>query len=175
LLVSGPPGIGKTSAAHLVAKLAGFNPIELNASDTRSKKLIESSLKETINNTSLDGWYHGGVRVAGAARPDERADMRHPSQKSGMDSDSIRITDRTCLIMDEVDGMSGGDRGGVGAINVLIRKTKVRGVCCQCACGRACCSCPHSAQVPIICICNDAKSPKMKPLESTCAQLKFTR
>jgi len=28
---------------------------------------------------------------------------------------------------------------------------------------------------PIICICNDAKSPKMKPLESTCAQLKFTR
>jgi replication factor C subunit 1 len=28
--------------------------------------------------------------------------------------------------MDEVDGMSGGDRGGVGAMNVLIRKTKVR-------------------------------------------------
>jgi hypothetical protein len=28
--------------------------------------------------------------------------------------------------MDEVDGMSGGDRGGVGAMNVLIKKTKVR-------------------------------------------------
>ncbi len=27
--------------------------------------------------------------------------------------------------MDEVDGMSAGDRGGVGALNVLIKKTKV--------------------------------------------------
>lgn len=28
--------------------------------------------------------------------------------------------------MDEVDGMSAGDRGGVGALAALIRKTKVR-------------------------------------------------
>jgi len=28
--------------------------------------------------------------------------------------------------MDEVDGMSAGDRGGVGALNALIKKTKVR-------------------------------------------------
>ena len=27
--------------------------------------------------------------------------------------------------MDEVDGMSAGDRGGVGALNFLIKKTKV--------------------------------------------------
>ena len=27
--------------------------------------------------------------------------------------------------MDEVDGMSAGDRGGVGALNVLIKKSKV--------------------------------------------------
>lgn len=27
--------------------------------------------------------------------------------------------------MDEVDGMSGGDRGGVGALNALIKKTEV--------------------------------------------------
>ncbi len=35
------------------------------------------------------------------------------------------ITDRSCLIMDEVDGMSAGDRGGVGALNALIKKSKV--------------------------------------------------
>ena len=29
--------------------------------------------------------------------------------------------------MDEVDGMSAGDRGGVGALNFLIKKTKVSG------------------------------------------------
>lgn len=44
VLVSGSPGIGKTTSAHLVAKMAGYNPIELNASDARSKKLIEVSV-----------------------------------------------------------------------------------------------------------------------------------
>jgi len=38
----------------------------------------------------------------------------------------VKVTDNTCLIMDEVDGMSAGDRGGVGALNALIKKTKVR-------------------------------------------------
>ena len=37
----------------------------------------------------------------------------------------VMITDKTCLIMDEVDGMSAGDRGGVGALNALIKKTQV--------------------------------------------------
>lgn len=44
LLISGPPGIGKTTSAHLAAKLEGYTPIELNASDARSKKLVEVRL-----------------------------------------------------------------------------------------------------------------------------------
>lgn len=106
VLISGPPGIGKTSAAHMVAKAEGYTPIELNASDVRSKKLIEASLTDTINNSSLDSWYNG--------------------KKASISSTGVHLTDRTVLIMDEVDGMSGGDRGGVGAINALIKKTKVR-------------------------------------------------
>ena len=43
VMITGPPGIGKTTSAHLCAKLAGFTPIELNASDARSKKLVEVS------------------------------------------------------------------------------------------------------------------------------------
>jgi hypothetical protein len=54
-----------------------------------------------INNTSLDGYVKG-------------------------DAVGVGITDRTCLIMDEVDGMSSGDRGGVGALNALIKKSKVQ-------------------------------------------------
>jgi hypothetical protein len=42
-------------------------------------------------------------------------------------SQGVTITDRSCLIMDEVDGMSAGDRGGVGALNAMIKKTKVCG------------------------------------------------
>jgi hypothetical protein len=40
VLISGPPGIGKTTSAHLAANLAGFTVLELNASDTRSKNLL---------------------------------------------------------------------------------------------------------------------------------------
>ena len=76
VMITGPPGIGKTTSAHLCAKLAGYTPIELNASDARSKKLVEvrvsygvrlrrSSLllqpqnSTNIMNTSLDGWMSG--------------------------------------------------------------------------------------------------------------------
>jgi replication factor C subunit 1 len=44
VMITGPPGIGKTTSAHLCAKLAGFTPIEMNASDARSKKLVEASI-----------------------------------------------------------------------------------------------------------------------------------
>lgn len=58
LLITGPPGIGKTTSAHLCAALEGYTVIELNASDVRSKKLLESATN--VNNTSLDGWMCGG-------------------------------------------------------------------------------------------------------------------
>ena len=48
-----------------------------------------------------------------------------PMQHQETNSLGVAITDRTCLIMDEVDGMSAGDRGGVGALNALIKKSKV--------------------------------------------------
>jgi replication factor C subunit 1 len=40
-LLSGPPGIGKTTTAHMVSHLAGYDVIEFNASDTRNKKSIQ--------------------------------------------------------------------------------------------------------------------------------------
>ncbi|KAI6113353.1 hypothetical protein EDD17DRAFT_1091813 [Pisolithus thermaeus] len=34
---TGPPGIGKSTFAHLCAKAEGYTPIEMNASDTRRR------------------------------------------------------------------------------------------------------------------------------------------
>ncbi|THH06057.1 hypothetical protein EW145_g4345 [Phellinidium pouzarii] len=130
VLITGPPGIGKTTSAHLCAKLEGFTPIELNASDARSKKLVENSTN--VANTSLDGWMGGGKATNAAG---------------------IEITDKSCLIMDEVDGMSAGDRGGVGALNALIKKTRI----------------------PIICIANDRNAQKLKPVVHSTFNLSFRK
>jgi hypothetical protein len=73
--------------------------------------------------------------------------------QTGQDAAKPSNADKLVLIMDEVDGMSGGDRGGVGALNALIKKTKI----------------------PIIAICNDRGSVKMKPLMSTTYHLQYRR
>ncbi|XP_076902489.1 replication factor C subunit 1-like [Bidens hawaiensis] len=131
ILLSGTPGIGKTTSAKLVSQMLGFQTIEVNASDSRGKadKNIEkgigsrtsNSIKELVNNKSM------------------KVDMnssKHP---------------KAVLIMDEVDGMSGGDRGGVADLILSIKMSKI----------------------PIICICNDRYSQKLKSLVNYCFPLNF--
>ncbi|KAL0783030.1 hypothetical protein CaCOL14_000936 [Colletotrichum acutatum] len=129
IIISGPPGIGKTTAAHLAAKLEGFDVIESNASDTRSKKLVENGVADIMNNTSLLGFFAGdGKKVDGEKK-------------------------NIVLIMDEVDGMSAGDRGGVGALAKFCKKT----------------------EIPLILICNERKLPKMKPFDFVAMDVPFRR
>lgn len=129
IILSGPPGIGKTTAAHLAAKLAGYDIIESNASDSRSKKLVENGVSDVVNNTSLLGYFAGDGKK--------------------IDEGKKNIA----LIMDEVDGMSAGDRGGVGALAKFCKKT----------------------EVPLILICNERKLPKMKPFDSVAHDIPFRR
>jgi replication factor C subunit 1 len=129
IIIHGPPGIGKTTAAHLAAKLAGYDVLESNASDVRSKKLVESGLSEVLNNNSLLGYFAGDGKA--------------------VDKTKKKIV----LIMDEVDGMSAGDRGGVGAMAKLCKTT----------------------DIPMILICNDRKLPKMKPFDHVAFDMGFRR
>ena len=55
LLLVGPPGIGKTTIAYLVAKQFGYDMIGLNASDVRSKSRINEILTPVLANVSVMG------------------------------------------------------------------------------------------------------------------------
>lgn len=99
-LISGHPGIGKTTAARLVCKKLGYKVLEKNASDIRNKSSIEeflgiASFTKTLNFTN--------------------------NKISGLSS-------KTCIIMDEIDGMF-SDRGGTAALTQFIKKTKVPIIC----------------------------------------------
>ncbi|KAL4918216.1 replication factor RFC1 C terminal domain-containing protein [Aspergillus aurantiobrunneus] len=129
VMIHGPPGIGKTTAAHLVAKLEGYDIVESNASDTRSKKLVETGLLGVLDTTSLQGYF-------------SNSEKKVESKKKNL-----------VLIMDEVDGMSAGDRGGVGAMAAVAKKT----------------------QIPLILICNERRLPKMKPFDGITFEVPFRR
>ena len=55
LLLVGPPGIGKTTIAYLVAKQFGYDMIGLNASDVRSKSRLNEILIPVLGNVSVLG------------------------------------------------------------------------------------------------------------------------
>ncbi|KAG6614240.1 Replication factor C subunit 1 [Phytophthora cinnamomi] len=129
VLLSGPPGIGKTTIANLVARECGFECTELNASDTRSKKMLQTGLKDVLGTQALQF----GV----------------PTGKS---KEKMHLA-RRVIIMDEVDGMSGGDRGGTAELIQLIKKSKT----------------------PIICICNDRQSQKVRSLANHSFDLRMRR
>jgi replication factor C subunit 1 len=124
-IISGDPGIGKTTTVRLIAKDKGYRTFELNASDQRNKAIINKHIGYLMNSRTL-----------------------------GMGDQQGEIFDKNLIIMDEIDGMGGNeDRGGIAALIQIVKNTKV----------------------PIVCICNDRQSQKLKSLVNHCYDLRFNK
>ncbi|KAI9028470.1 hypothetical protein DFJ74DRAFT_658916 [Hyaloraphidium curvatum] len=91
LLIGGPPGLGKTTLAHVVARHCGYDVIEVNASDERAASTLVQRVESATQNLSL----------AGAAR----------GKATGKPS---------LIVLDEIDGVSSAESGGVSFVQVLV-------------------------------------------------------
>lgn len=81
--MSGPPGFGKTTLAHVIAKQAGYNVIEINASDDRTGTIVNTKIKAALEQQAI-------------IREDDGNKSMTMSQKPNL------------IIIDEIDGASMG-------------------------------------------------------------------
>ncbi|KAK0078187.1 hypothetical protein PV325_002848 [Microctonus aethiopoides] len=103
-LLSGPPGVGKTTTTQVVCSELGYDLLEFNASDTRSKRLLKEEISSLLSNTTVKGFYSINSQSKTSSKP--------------------------VLLMDEVDGMAGNeDRGGLQELISLIKSTEIPIVC----------------------------------------------
>ena len=150
LLLTGPPGLGKTTLAHVCAKQAGYEVQEINASDERSSNVVKGRIRDMVGTENVRGVHTGtaGGKVRKAGKP-------------------------VCVVVDEVDGAVGGSGGSGegGFIKSLIDLVTLDHKNTASALGRL-----PQAPVrrkkgdrfrllrPMILICNDVYHPALRPL-----------
>jgi len=119
----GPPGVGKTTLAHRVVNDAGLRAVECNASQFRHKAAMSELIEPLLNSANVSDFF----------RPEGHRAMG--------------------IILDEIDGMSAGDRGG---LTELVRILK-----------------DYHGPNAIICISNEWQEKRYQPLMriSLCRQI----
>ena len=162
MLLTGPPGLGKTTLAHVCARQAGYEVLEINASDERSRDVVKGRIKDALGTENVRGVNTGtGLkRIRKAGKP-------------------------VCVVVDEVDGVvsgtgSGGEGGFMKALIDLVQldqknslKTGDSNTTGARKAGKG-----DSFRLlrPLILICNDVYHPALRPLRaSTVAEIIHVR
>lgn len=150
LLLHGAPGLGKTTLAHVAARQAGYETVEINASDDRSGGVVMGKIKDILTIQ--------GIKSSGLQR----------DKKGMIDSRPV------CLIIDEIDGATGGGSGGAGEgsfvtalVNLIMqdqRASRSAGTTKPKRKGKK--KDTFQLNRPIIAVCNDLYAPALKPLRN---------
>lgn len=146
-MLAGPPGIGKTTLAHIAAKHANYSVYEINASDDRTPK----DLLNILSNLSTPD-------VLLFSKQQQQQQRNKQPYKGKL------------LILDEIDGIEG--REAKSFIDMLLKfadvnrkrnkkeKTSAKA---------------NSNSNPIICICNDPYAPQLRELRQNSKLFIFRR
>jgi chromosome transmission fidelity protein 18 len=151
LLLCGPPGLGKTTLAHVCAKQAGYEVLEINASDERSKDVVKGRIRDALGTENVKGMNVevGDQKIRKAARP-------------------------VCVVVDEVDGVvSGSGGGGEGGFMkalidlVLLDQKNSSRSSEEKATGKRKKGDRFRFLRPLILVCNDVYHPSLRPLRAS--------
>ncbi|WOL00712.1 chromosome transmission fidelity protein [Canna indica] len=137
LLLCGPPGLGKTTLAHIAAKHCGYRVVEINASDDRSASTIESKILDVIQMNSV--------------MPDAKPKCLVIDEIDGALGEGKGAVD-VILKMISAEKKSSADKENV------VHEPRS---------GKALSKRGHKAAVlsrPVICICNDVYAPALRAL-----------
>ena len=153
LLITGPPGLGKTTLTHVCARQAGYEVVEINASDERSRDVVKGRIRDCVGTETVKG-----VNTKEAGRM---------TRKAGRP---------VCVVVDEVDGVvggsgSGGEGGFIKALIDLVMLDQKNTNAFSAASTNVAKSKKKTDRFrllrPIVLICNDVYHPALRPLRSS--------
>ncbi|CAL1384459.1 unnamed protein product [Linum trigynum] len=137
LLLCGPPGLGKTTLAHVAAKHCGYRVVEINASDDRSSSSVEAKILDVVQMNSVTA--------------DSRPKCLVIDEIDGALGDGRGAVDVILkMVSSDKKAETGKDNLAKGEQSGRILSKKGRKT--------------SSLSRPVICICNDLYAPALRPL-----------
>lgn len=143
ILLCGPAGMGKTTLAHVLAATAGYNVVEVNASDERGRSAVQRRLEDAMGSQALFGARRPNCIVLDEV--DGVAGGEAASAVGALVDMVKRSSGRQTTQPDPTGGTAEGKRARrkAGSSRKGTAGTVVR---------------------PVICICNDLYAPALRPL-----------